>query len=71
MDINLEIAIQPGGIRFTDVAGIGIRILFSGATKPTPRKYQQNENADLNDNANHGSPPSWNPYNRAHIRATV
>src|SRR6266436_10199814 len=60
MDINTEIAVQPGGIRFAGIAGIGIRILFSGATKPTPRKYQQHENADLNDNANHGSPPLWN-----------
>src|SRR6267154_3124617 len=60
MDINTEIAVQPGGIRFTGIAGIGIRILFSGATEPTPRKYQQHENSYLNDNANHGSPPLWN-----------
>jgi hypothetical protein len=60
MDINIEIAVEPSGIRFTDVAGIGIRILFGGATKPTRRKYQQHENPDLKDNANHGSPPQWN-----------
>jgi hypothetical protein len=32
MDINAEIAVQPGGIRLTDIAGIGVRILFTGAT---------------------------------------
>jgi hypothetical protein len=67
MDINTEIAVEPNGIRFTDIAEIGIRILFSGTTKLTPRKYQQHENADLKDNADHGSPPNgMNPYNRAH-----
>ncbi|HZE81122.1 MAG TPA: hypothetical protein VE604_09480 [Candidatus Polarisedimenticolia bacterium] len=39
MDINTEIAAQSSVIRFTDIAGIGICILFSGATKPTRRKY--------------------------------
>src|ERR1700757_2407238 len=64
VNTNTKIAIQPGGVCFSDIAGIGI-CLFSGAAKPTPRSQQQNKNADLNDNANHGSPPASTPYNRA------
>src|SRR6266581_4700310 len=60
MTMNAEIAVQPGSIHLTDFAGVGIHILFDGPANPTPRKYQQYENADPNDNANHGSPPSWN-----------
>src|SRR6266851_2590401 len=60
MNINAEIAVQSGSIHLTDFAGVGIHILFGGPANPTPRKYQQYENADPNDYASHGSPPSWN-----------
>jgi hypothetical protein len=55
MDIDAEIPIQSGGIRFTDPAGTGVRRLNS-ASPSSPRKGQETQNADL-DNANHGSPP--------------
>jgi hypothetical protein len=66
MDINTKITGQPVGICLTDIAAIGIRIPFSGATQPAQRKRRQHQNVDLNDSANHGSPPSrMNSYNRA------